>query len=187
MAETFETCDIPGLRIITPDRYTDARGWFTEAYHAQRYFENGIKDVFVQDCRSFSVKNVVRGLHFQLHRPQAKLVSVVRGTVWDVAVDIRWGSPTFTKWCAVELSAENRRQLYIPPGFAHGFCVLSDEAEFHYKCSEFFDPKDDRGLQWNEPAIGVAWPVKDPILSQKDTLRIPFDRLTEADFPQVAL
>ena len=168
MAETFETCDIPGLRIITPDRYTDARGWFTEAYHAQRYFENGVKDVFVQDCRSFSVKNVVRGLHFQLHRPQAKLVSVVRGTVWDVAVDIRWGSPTFTKWFAVELSAE-------------------DEAEFHYKCSEFFDPKDDRGLQWNEPAIGVAWPVKDPILSQKDTLRIPFDKLTEADFPHVAL
>ena len=187
MAATFETCDIPGLKVITPDVYADARGWFTEAYHAQRYFENGVKDVFVQDNRSFSVKNVVRGLHFQLHRPQAKLVSVARGAVWDVAVDIRWGSPTFRKWFAVELSAENRKQFYIPPGFAHGFCVLSDEAEFHYKCSEFFDPKDDRGLQWNEPAIGVAWPVEDPILSQKDTLRIPFDKLTEADFPHVAL
>ncbi len=187
MATRFETCDIPGLLVITPDVYVDARGWFTEAYHAQRYFENGVKAVFVQDNRSFSVKNVVRGLHFQLRRPQAKLVSVVRGTVWDVAVDIRWGSPTFKKWFAVELSAENRKQFYIPPGFAHGFCVLSDEAEFHYKCSEFFDPKDDRGLQWNEPAIGVAWPVKEPILSQKDTLRIPFDKLTEADFPHVAL
>ena len=187
MATKFETCDIPGLLVITPDVYADARGWFTEVYHAQRYFENGVKAVFVQDNRSFSVKNVVRGLHFQLHRPQAKLVSVVRGTVWDVAVDIRWGSPTFKKWFAMELSAENRKQFYIPPGFAHGFCVLSDEAEFHYKCSEFFDPKDDRGLQWNEPAIGVAWPVKEPILSQKDTLCIPFDKLTEADFPHVAL
>ena len=187
MATKFETCDIPGLLVITPDVYADVRGWFTEAYHAQRYFENGVKAVFVQDNRSFSVKNVVRGLHFQLHRPQAKLVSVVRGTVWDVAVDIRWGSPTFKKWFAMELSAENRKQFYIPPGFAHGFCVLSDEAEFHYKCSEFFDPKDDRGLQWNEPAIGVAWPVKEPILSQKDTLRIPFEMLTEADFPHVAL
>ena len=187
MATRFETCDIPGLLVVTPDVYADARGWFMEAYHAQRYFENGVKAVFVQDNRSFSVKNVVRGLHFQLHRPQAKLVSVVRGTVWDVAVDIRWGSPTFKKWFAVELSAENRKQFYIPPGFAHGFCVLSDEAEFHYKCSEFFDPKDDRGLQWNEPAVGVAWPVKEPILSQKDTLRIPFDKLAEADFPHVAL
>ena len=187
MATRFETCDIPGLLVVTPDVYADARGWFMEAYHAQRYFENGVKAVVVQDNRSFSVKNVVRGLHFQLHRPQAKLVSVVRGTVWDVAVDIRWGSPTFKKWFAVELSAENRKQFYIPPGFAHGFCVLSDEAEFHYKCSEFFDPKDDRGLQWNEPAIGVAWPVKEPILSQKDTLRIPFEKLTEADFPHVAL
>ena len=121
MAMKFETCDIPGLLVVTPDVYTDARGWFMEAYHAQRYFENGVKAVFVQDNRSFSVKNVVRGLHFQLRRPQAKLVSVVRGTVWDVAVDIRWDSPTFKKWFAVELSAENRKQFYIPPGFAHGF------------------------------------------------------------------
>ena len=187
MAAKFETCDIPGLVVITPDVYADARGWFMEAYHAQRYFENGVKAVFVQDNRSFSVKNVLRGLHFQLHRPQAKLVSVVHGTVWDVAVDIRWGSPTFRKWFAVELSAENRKQFYIPAGFAHGFCVLSDEAEFHYKCSEFFDPKDDRGLLWNEPAIGVKWPVKNPILSQKDTIRIPFEKLTEADFPHVTL
>ena len=187
MGAQFESCPIPGLKVITPDVYRDARGWFAEAYHAQRYFENGIRDVFVQDNRSFSVKNVVRGLHYQLHRPQAKLVSVVRGTVWDVAVDIRWGSPTFRRWHACELSAENGRQFYIPAGFAHGFCVLSEEAEFHYKCSEFFDPKDDRGLPWDDPAIGVAWPVEHPILSKKDTLRIPFDRLREADFPHVTL
>ncbi|MGN0846034.1 MAG: dTDP-4-dehydrorhamnose 3,5-epimerase [Kiritimatiellia bacterium] len=186
MGARFEAGPIPGLVVITPDVFKDARGWFAEAYHAQRYFENGVKAVFVQDNRSFSTKDVVRGLHFQLHRPQAKLVSVVRGAVWDVAVDIRWGSPTFRQWCGVELSAENGRQFYIPAGFAHGFCVLSDEAEFHYKCSEFFDPKDDRGLQWNEPAIGVKWPVERPILSQKDTLRMPFAKLREEDFPHVA-
>ena len=105
MGAQFESCPIPGLKVITPDVYRDARGWFAEAYHAQRYFENGIRDVFVQDNRSFSVKNVVRGLHYQLHRPQAKLVSVVRGTVWDVAVDIRWGSPTLRRWHACELCA----------------------------------------------------------------------------------
>lgn len=187
MGAKFEPCPIPGLVLVTPDVYRDDRGWFAEAYHAQRYFENGIRDVFVQDNRSLSRKGVVRGLHFQLHRPQAKLVSVVRGAVWDVAVDLRWGSPTFRKWHACELSAENGRQFYVPAGFAHGFCVLSDEAELHYKCSEFFDPKDDRGLQWDDPAIGVAWPVAHPVLSRKDTLRIPFDRLGEADFPHVKL
>jgi len=187
MGARFEQGPIPGLVTVVPDVFRDARGWFAEAYHAQRYFENGIKAVFVQDNRSFSTKNVVRGLHYQLHHPQAKLVSVVRGRVWDVAVDIRWGSPTFKQWYGVELSAENARQFYIPAGFAHGFAVLSDEAEFHYKCSEFYDSKDDRGLLWNEPAIGVAWPVSEPILSAKDTTQTPFERLTEADFPHVTL
>ena len=185
MGAKFETCEIPGLVVVTPDVFGDNHGWFTEAYHAQRYFDNGVKAVFVQDNRSFSTKNVLRGLHFQLHHPQAKLISVVRGRVWDVAVDIRWGSPTFKKWFGIELSDENHRQFYIPAGFAHGFCVLSEEAEFHYKCSEFYDPKDDRGIQWDDPAIGVKWPVANPILSQKDTLRIPFDKLAESDFPHV--
>ena len=175
MAETFETCDIPGLRIITPDRYTDARGWFTEAYHAQRYFENGVKDVFVQDCRSFSVKNVVRGLHFQLHRPQAKLVSVVRGTVWDVAVDIRPGSPTFGEHVKVELSGENKRMFFIPRGFAHGFLVLEDDTVFQYKCDNYYAPRQEGSFRWNDPDLAIDWGVSpdEVILSEKDA-RAPF-------------
>lgn len=187
MGAKFENGPIPGLVVVTPDMYPDARGWFTESYHAQRYFENGVKAVFVQDNRSRSTRNVLRGLHFQLHRPQSKLVSCTRGRIWDVAVDIRWGSPTFRQWFGVELSDENRKQLYIPGGFAHGFCVLSDVAEILYKCSEFYDHKDDRGFLWNEPAFGVEWPVTNPILSQKDTIQIPFDKRTEADFPHVEL
>ena len=187
MGAKFENGPIPGLVTVTPDVYPDARGWFTESYHAQRYFDNGIKTVFVQDNRSRSSKNVLRGLHFQLHRPQAKLISCTLGRIWDVAVDIRWGSPTFRQWFGVELSDENRKQFYIPGGFAHGFCVLSDVAEILYKCSEFYDPKDDRGFLWNEPAFGVEWPVADPILSHKDTIQIPFDKRTEADFPHVKL
>ncbi len=187
MGTKFRECPIPGLMVATPDIYPDDRGWFMESYHAQRYFNNGIKAAFVQDNRSRSSKNVLRGLHFQLHTPQAKLVSCTMGRIWDVAVDIRWGSPTFKQWFGLELSAENREQFYIPAGFAHGFCVLSDEAEIVYKCSEFYDPKDDRGIQWDDPDIGVEWPVSDPVLSQKDTIRIPFAKLKEADFPHVRL
>ncbi len=119
MGAKFENGPIPGLVTVTPDVFPDARGWFTESYHAQRYFDNGIKTVFVQDNRSRSSKNVLRGLHFQLHRPQAKLISCTLGRIWDVAVDIRWGSPTFRQWFGVELSDENRKQFYIPGGFAH--------------------------------------------------------------------
>lgn len=187
MGTKFEPAPISGLVVCTPDIFPDARGWFTEAYHAQRYINAGVKAVFVQDNRSRSTKNVLRGLHFQLHHPQAKLVSCTLGRIWDVAVDIRWGSPTFGKWFGLELSDANRKQFYIPGGFAHGFCVLSDAAEILYKCSEFYDPKDDRGIQWNDPAIGVAWPVKEPILSQKDTVRFPLAKLGEADLPHVRL
>ena len=179
---------IEGVVIVEPRLFRDARGYFFESFSA-RDFREKVREVhFVQDNESRSTCGVLRGLHFQ--RPphaQSKLVRCVRGAVLDVAVDIRWGSPTFRRWHACELSAENGRQFYIPAGFAHGFCVLSEEAEFHYKCSEFFDPKDDRGLPWDDPAIGVAWPVEHPILSKKDTLRIPFDRLREADFPHVTL
>ncbi len=187
MGTKFRECPIPGLMVATPDVYMDDRGWFTESYHAQRYYNNGIKAVFVQDNRSHSSKNVLRGIHFQLHTPQAKLVACTMGRIWDVAVDIRWGSPTFKQWFGLELSAENREQFYIPAGFAHGFCVLSDEAEIMYKCSEFYDPKDDRGLQWNDPDIGVEWPISEPILSPKDAIRIPFAKLKEEDFPHVKL
>ena len=186
MGTRFEKVEsLPGLVVCTPDVYKDSRGWFTESFQAQRYWnEGGIKDVFVQDNRSRSTKGVLRGLHFQLHRPQAKLVSCTLGEIWDVAVDIRRGSPTFAKWFAVSLSAENRRQIYIPRGFAHGFCVLSDVAEIMYKCSEFFDPKDDRGIAWNDPDAGVEWPVAEPILSDKDKVRLPLSKLGDADLPR---
>lgn len=186
MGTKFEKISVPeGLAVCTPDIYPDSRGWFTECFHAQRYWnEGGIKSVFVQDNRSRSARNVLRGLHFQLHRPQAKLVSCTLGTIWDVAVDIRRGSPTFGKWYGLELSAENRKQFYIPGGFAHGFCVLSDFAEIMYKCSEFYDPKDDRGILWNDPLPAVDWPVKDPLLSEKDKIRKPLSDLKDEDLPQ---
>ena len=175
---TFEQTALPGVIICTPDVYQDARGFFLETYHAQKYFNGGIKAVFIQDNRSKSSKNVLRGLHFQLHKPQAKLLTCTRGEIWDVAVDIRRGSPTFGQWVGVTLSEENFKQIFIPAGFAHGFCVLSETAEITYKCSELYDPSDDRGIRWNDPDIGVAWPVTDPILSKKDTVQ-PFLKDTE--------
>jgi len=187
MGLSFEPGELPGTIVVKPQVFRDERGSFAESYHAQKYFEGGIRSIFVQDNESVSVKNVVRGLHYQLHRPQAKLIRCTRGAVWDVAVDLRWGSPTFTKWFAMELSAENGFQLFIPAGFAHGFCVLSDEALLSYKCSEFFDAKDDRGLMWNDPAIGVNWPIENPILSAKDSIRKPFSELSDIDFPHVKL
>ncbi|MBP5320104.1 MAG: dTDP-4-dehydrorhamnose 3,5-epimerase [Kiritimatiellae bacterium] len=175
---TFEETGLPGVIICTPDVFQDPRGFFLETYHAQKYFEGGIKTVFVQDNRSKSSKNVLRGLHFQLRKPQAKLLSCTRGAIWDVAVDIRRGSPTFGQWVGVELTEENFRQIFIPAGFAHGFCVLSETAEITYKCSELYDPTDDRGIRWNDPDLSVRWPVTDPILSKKDAVQ-PFLRETE--------
>lgn len=184
MGTKFEETAIPGVIVATPDFYPDERGFFTEAYQAQRYFAGGIKVSFVQDNRSRSRKGVLRGLHFQLHKPQAKLVECVEGRIWDVAVDIRVGSPTFKKWVGVELSAENRKQLFIPAGFAHGFCVLSEECLIAYKCSDFFDPKDDRGILWNDSSVGIEWPVENPILSHKDSVRRPFADLADTELPR---
>ena len=177
---TFEETSLPGVVICTPDVFRDKRGFFQETYHAQRYMEGGIKSVFVQDNRSRSSKGVLRGLHFQLHKSQAKLLTCPRGEIFDVAVDIRRGSPTFGKWVGVLLTEENFRQIYIPAGFAHGFCVLSEIAEINYKCSEFYDRMDDRGVRWNDPGIGIRWPVEDPLLSDKD-LAQPL--LEEAELP----
>lgn len=177
---TFENTELAGVVVCTPDVFRDGRGFFLETYHAQRYADGGVRAVFVQDNRSRSSKNVLRGLHYQLHRPQAKLLSCTRGTVFDVAVDIRRGSPSFGKWTGVVLSEDNFKQIYIPAGFAHGFCVLSETAEIAYKCSEFYDPRDDRGIRWNDPDIAVSWPVADPVLSRKDTLH-PF--LRDAELP----
>ena len=162
---------IPDVLIVEPTVYGDERGYFLESYNKQDFDEAGIKAVFVQDNQSSSERGVLRGLHFQKRFPQAKLVRVLSGEVFDVAVDIRPQSPSFGTWAGVALSAQNRRQLYIPRGLAHGFLVLSKQAEFFYKCDQFYHPKDEGGLRWDDPALGIEWPlpaVSAPILSPKD-------------------
>ena len=168
---TVETCDIEGLKIITPTVFGDERGYFMETYNYNDYKAAGLDMEFVQDNQSMSVKGVLRGLHYQKQYPQGKLVRAVRGTVFDVAVDLRTGSETYGKWFGVVLSAENKKQFYIPEGFAHGFLVLSDEAEFAYKCTDFYHPGDEGGMAWNDPEIGVEWPIEEGmelIISEKD-------------------
>jgi dTDP-4-dehydrorhamnose 3,5-epimerase len=171
---------IKGLKIITPAVHKDARGYFMETYQQRDLAEAGIDAVFVQDNQSASVKGVLRGLHFQINYPQAKLVRVIKGEVFDVAVDLRKASKTFGKWVGVTLSAENKRQFYIPEGFAHGFAVLSETATFVYKCTRFYAPGDEGGLMWNDPQIGIQWPVSEdfkPLLSEKDTKNPTLDKL----------
>ncbi len=166
-------CDIEGLYVIEPSVFGDNRGYFMETYNQNDFHEEGLDMVFVQDNQSMSTKGVLRGLHFQKEFPQGKLVRVVRGTVFDVAVDLRANSKTYGKWFGVELSADNKKQFYISEGFAHGFVVLSDEAEFVYKCTDFYHPGDEGGVLWNDPDIGIDWPIPDgmePILSEKDKL-----------------
>ena len=167
-----ETCEIEGLKVITPSVFGDERGYFMETYNYKDYKEAGISEVFVQDNQSASKKGVLRGLHFQKDFPQDKLVRVVRGEVFDVAVDLREGSATFGQWYGVLLSEENKKQFFIPKGFAHGFLVLSDFAEFAYKCTDFYHPNDEGGLLYNDPEIGVEWPIPEGmelIMSEKDT------------------
>lgn len=161
---------IPGVILVEPRIFPDDRGYFTETYHARKYSEAGLLHAFVQDNLSFSSRNVMRGLHYQRRSPQGKLVYVVQGEVFDVAVDIRRGSPTFGQWEGYRLSDQNHHQLYVPEGCAHGFVVLSDQAVVMYKCTELYDPKDDCGLLWNDPDIGIEWPVSNPILSGKDAV-----------------
>lgn len=173
MSVTFEKTELEGVTLCIPQVFCDARGFFMESYHAAKYAAGGVSAVFVQDNHSCSTQGVLRGLHYQLHKPQAKLISCLRGEIYDVAVDIRRGSPSFGKWSAVVLSESNHHQLFIPGGFAHGFCVLSDIAEIAYKCSEFYDARDDRGLRWDDPALGIPWPGSAPVLSVKDS-GLPF-------------
>ena len=168
---TVTPCDIEGLYVIEPTVFKDERGYFVETYNQNDMKEAGLDMVFVQDNQSMSTRGVLRGLHFQKQFPQGKLVRVVRGKVFDVAVDLRSDSKTYGKWFGVELSAENMKQFYIPEGFAHGFLVLSDEAEFCYKCTDFYHPGDEGGLAWNDPEIGGEWPLEegvDLIISEKD-------------------
>jgi dTDP-4-dehydrorhamnose 3,5-epimerase len=161
---------LPGVLIIEPRVFGDARGFFLESYQAERYRSIGIDLRFVQDNHSRSAHGVLRGLHFQRSRPQGKLVSVSRGAVYDVAVDINPASPTCGQFVAVELSDENHRQLWIPPGYAHGFCVLSEIADFQYKCTDYYAPEDEGGLLWNDPQVNIPWPLEQPLLSTKDRL-----------------
>lgn len=182
---TVETCEIEGLKVITPTVHEDARGYFIETYHYEDFKAAGIDQIFVQDNQSASVKGVLRGLHFQIQYPQAKLVRVLKGAVYDVAVDLRPGSKTYGKYYGVLLSEENKKQFFIPKDFAHGFLVISDVAEFAYKCTDFYHPNDEGGIIWNDPDIGVDWPVPEGthlILSDKDQKWEGFQAYTENYF-----
>ena len=161
-------CEIKGLLIIEPKVFGDARGFFLETYNECRYRDAGLDVAFVQDNLSFSRRGTLRGLHFQNPNPQGKLLQVLQGEVFDVAVDLRRSSPTFGRSHSLVLSAENKRQFYVPPGFAHGFLVLSETALFSYKCTEFYSPKDETTLRWDDPAAAVPWPNREPLLSEKD-------------------
>lgn len=165
-----EETGLPGVLLIKPKVFGDQRGFFLETYSAQRYQDAGVGLPFVQDNYSRSSKGVLRGLHYQLKHPQGKLVSVNRGEVFDVVVDIRQGSPHFGKWVGVILNEENHHQLYVPPDFAHGFVVLSDMVDFSYKCTDYYNPADEQGISWNDPTINIDWPVTTPTLSNKDSL-----------------
>jgi dTDP-4-dehydrorhamnose 3,5-epimerase len=175
---------LPGVLVIEPDVREDGRGFFIETYQAERYREHGIVGTFVQDNHSRSIGGTLRGLHLQLRRPQGKLIRVIEGEIFDVAVDVRRGSPAFGRWVGVSLSAANFKQCFIPPGFAHGFCVLSPIAQVEYKCTDFYDPASEIGIAWNDPAIGIAWPVAEPLLSPRDS-RNPTLNSVEPQLPNL--
>jgi dTDP-4-dehydrorhamnose 3,5-epimerase len=164
----FINTELPGVVLIEPQIFGDERGFFMETFHRPKFAAAGIDVEFVQDNHSRSRQGVLRGLHYQRTRPQGKLVRAVRGSILDVAVDVRRSSPAFGKWVAYELSEENRRQLYVPPGFAHGFCVTSEIAEVIYKCTDVYQPQDERTILWNDPTLQVAWPITAPVVSEKD-------------------
>jgi dTDP-4-dehydrorhamnose 3,5-epimerase len=187
MGMQFERGNIDGLVICRPCRFRDERGFFEELYQARRYREEGgIDAVFVQDNRSCSQRGTLRGLHYQRRHAQAKLVTCLRGVVFSVAVDLRRGSPSFGHWQGVRLEADAGTQFFIPAGFAHGFCVLSEEAEFFYKCSDLYVPAEERGLAWNDPALKIAWPLAAPLLSEKDRRHPRLSELPDADLPEPA-
>ncbi len=174
--------EIPGLLVIEPKVFGDARGFFLESYNQKRYEDAGLAAHFVQDNLSFSRRGILRGMHFQNPNAQGKLLQVLQGEVFDVAVDIRRSSPTFGKWFGLILSAENKKQFFVPPGFAHGFAVLSETALFFYKCTELYSPKDEVAIRWDDPDIGIKWPIESPQLSERDSkaLRlkdVPADKL----------
>ena len=179
--------DLTGLLLIEPPCFRDERGFFLESFQAERYREHGIADNFVQDNHSRSRRNVLRGIHFQVKRPQAQIMTVIRGRIFDVAVDLRPGSSTFARWYGVELSDEGPRQLYMAPGFGHGFCVLSEFADLHYKVSCLYAPGDEGGLIWNDKDVGIHWPIELPIISGRDGAYPALRQLDPESLPHVAI
>ena len=175
---------LPGVVIVKPRVFEDPRGFFMETYRQNVLAEAGIHENFIQDNHSHSSRGVLRGLHYQLRHPQAKLCRVAQGEVLDIAVDVRLGSPTFGKWVSVVLSGENKQQLFIPKGFAHGFVVRSETCDFLYKCSDYFDGADDRGVLWNDPAIGIDWQTDEPLLSDKDKRYLPLHEIAHENLPR---
>jgi dTDP-4-dehydrorhamnose 3,5-epimerase len=176
--------DLPGIRLIEPEVYRDGRGFFVETYRHDRLAAIGIRDTFVQDNQSRSVRNTLRGMHWQWRRPQAKLLRVLSGVIFDVAVDVRRGSPTFGRWSGVEMTSEQFRWIYVPGGFAHGFLVLSETADIEYKCSDVYDPGGEAGLPWDDPAVGIRWPPAEPLLSPRDHRHPPLDP-ARSDLPSL--
>ena len=166
--------ELPGLLLVQPRVFPDPRGFFVERYQRQRYHDAGINIDFVQDNHSRSSRGALRGLHYQIEHPQGKLVGVTQGEVYDVAVDMRRGSPTFGRWLGFVLSEQNQHQLYVPPGFAHGFCVVSETADFVYKCTDYYFPEHERVLLWNDPELAIPWPIENPILSGRDAQGVRF-------------
>jgi dTDP-4-dehydrorhamnose 3,5-epimerase len=174
---------LPDVWELQPKVFRDARGFFLETYHQQKFAELGITELFVQDNHSRSSKGTLRGLHYQLQHPQAKLCRVVEGEVFDVAVDIRVGSPTFGKWTSVRLTAEKQNQIFIPKGFAHGFVALTDTVQFLYKCSDFYDPSSEHGVIWNDPALAIPWGIAEPLVSDKDAKYLPLAQIPQELLP----
>ena len=179
----IKSTPLNGLLVIEPRCFQDERGFFLETYQTARYHEAGIVDTFVQDNQSRSVKNVLRGMHFQVNRPQAQIVTVMRGRIFDVGVDLRLASPTFGKWFGVELHDAGLRQIYMAPGFAHGFCVLSDWADLHYKVSRNYDAHDEGGLLWNDREVGIEWPIDNPAVTARDASYSKLKELTAIQLP----
>jgi dTDP-4-dehydrorhamnose 3,5-epimerase len=177
----------PGLLLLEPHCFRDDRGFFVESFQVERYKDEGIADTFVQDNHSRSRQGVLRGLHFQIKQPQAQIVTVIRGRIFDVAVDLRSGSATFGQWYGVDLSDEGPRQLYMAPGFAHGFCVLSEFADLHYKVSRLYDKDDEGGLLWSDRDVGISWPIARPIVSERDSAYPALRQLHRESLPHVGL
>ncbi len=179
----FKETSLPGVILIEPQVFKDNRGFFLETFHREKYAEGKVGPAFVQDNHSHSQRSSLRGLHYQLGHAQGKLIYAVTGEIYDVAVDIRRGSPTFGQWVGAHLSAENKHQIYVPEGFAHGFCVLSDRADVLYKCTDFYSPEDECGIFWADPTIGIDWPIDAPLLSEKDSMNPKLSEVPDGRLP----